>query len=149
MTPLWIIRILFLSLCVTAGYAISQVRPEFVGRKQQPVYRYGDWFWFWRFADCGGRNAEGIFLRAFSATTFGLLLGTGVAMLIDHSGLFDNAEEKVRWLIRLGLFLGFCYIASSLPCAATRRIFRSSSLTSAFRPRTNRIIYSCSTPASS
>ena len=31
MTPLWAIRILFLSLCTTGGYAISQVRPEFTG----------------------------------------------------------------------------------------------------------------------
>ena len=31
-------------------------------------------------------------LRAFSAITFGLLLGTTVAMLIDHSGLFQNAD---------------------------------------------------------
>ncbi len=27
---LWVIRILFLCLCTVAGYAISQVRPEFV-----------------------------------------------------------------------------------------------------------------------
>ena len=31
MTPLWAIRILFLGLCIMGGYAISQVRPEFVG----------------------------------------------------------------------------------------------------------------------
>ena len=31
MTSLWAIRILFLSLCIMAGYAISQVRPEFTG----------------------------------------------------------------------------------------------------------------------
>ena len=36
MNPLWPIRILFLSLCVAAGYAISQVRPEYVGQQ------YGD-----------------------------------------------------------------------------------------------------------
>ena len=28
---LWVIRILFLLMCTVAGYAISQVRPEFVG----------------------------------------------------------------------------------------------------------------------
>ena len=28
---LWVIRILFLSMCTVGGYAISQVRPEFVG----------------------------------------------------------------------------------------------------------------------
>ncbi len=31
MTPLWVIRILFLSLCTMAGYAVSQVRAEFTG----------------------------------------------------------------------------------------------------------------------
>jgi len=39
---------------------------------------------------------KGFSLRAFSATTFGLLLGTFVALLIDHSGLFDNADEPTR-----------------------------------------------------
>ena len=28
---LWVIRILFLSLCTIGGYAVSQVRPEYVG----------------------------------------------------------------------------------------------------------------------
>ena len=32
MKPLWVIRILFLSLCTLAGYAVSQVRPEYVGQ---------------------------------------------------------------------------------------------------------------------
>ena len=45
---------------------------------------------------------KGFSLRAFSATTFGLLLGTVVALLIDRSGLFENVEEHpTRWLIRL------------------------------------------------
>jgi len=38
MTPLWIIRLLFLSLCTTAGYAISQVRPEFTGVPYSAVF---------------------------------------------------------------------------------------------------------------
>ena len=38
-------------------------------------------------------------------------LGTVVASLIDHSGLFENVDEKpTRWMIRLGLFLSFSYI---------------------------------------
>ena len=31
MSSLWILRILFLSLCTLAGLAVSQVRPELVG----------------------------------------------------------------------------------------------------------------------
>jgi uncharacterized protein YacL len=61
--------------------------------------------------------------RAFSSTTFGLLLGTSVAMLIDHSGPFDNAEENVRWLIHLGLFLGFTYIGIILAMRSNREDF--------------------------
>ena len=30
MTPLWAIRLFFLGLCTLGGYALSQVRPEYV-----------------------------------------------------------------------------------------------------------------------
>ena len=78
---LWVIRILFLALCTMGGYAISQVRPEYVGGAT---------------AACSARSSasasaglliavdemlKGFSLRAFSATTFGLLLGTVVALL--------------------------------------------------------------------
>jgi uncharacterized protein YacL len=62
-------------------------------------------------------------LRAFSAVTFGLLLGIGVAMLIDNSGLFENAEPEQRWLIRLGLFLGFSYIGIILAMRSNKEDF--------------------------
>ena len=67
---------------------------------------------------------KGFSLRAFSATTFGLLLGTVVALLIDHSGLFENADEKPdRWLIRLGLFLSFSYIGIVLAMRSNKEDF--------------------------
>src|SRR6185369_10297426 len=66
---------------------------------------------------------KGFSLRAFSATTFGLILGTFVAMLIDHSGLFDTTDEKARWLIRLGLFLGFSYIGMVLAMRSNKEDF--------------------------
>jgi len=66
---------------------------------------------------------KGFSLRAFSATTFGLLLGSCVAMLIDHSGLFENTDEKVRWLIRLGLFLSFGYIGIVLAMRSNKEDF--------------------------
>src|ERR1039457_1427515 len=103
---LWVIRVLFLSLCTIAGYAVSQVRPEYVGLS------YGGTLgmvigWLMIAVD---EMLKGFSLRAFSATTFGLLLGTVVALLIDRSGLFENVEEHpTRWLIRLSLFLSFSY----------------------------------------
>jgi len=66
---------------------------------------------------------KGFSLRAFSATTFGLLLGSVVALLIDHSGLFDKADEVTRWLIRLGLFLSFGYIGIVLAMRSNKEDF--------------------------
>src|SRR2546426_4964356 len=67
---------------------------------------------------------KGFSLRAFSATTFGLLLGTVVALLIDRSGLFEYVEEPAtRWLIRLGLFLSFGYIGIVLAMRSNKEDF--------------------------
>jgi uncharacterized protein YacL len=67
---------------------------------------------------------KGFSLRAFSATTFGLLLGTFVALMVDHSGLFENVDEKpTRWLIRLCLFLAFGYIGIILAMRSNKEDF--------------------------
>jgi uncharacterized protein YacL len=66
---------------------------------------------------------KGFSLRAFSAITFGLLLGIVVAKLLDSSGLFDRAGEDVRWLIRLALFLGFGYIGMILAMRSNKEDF--------------------------
>jgi len=123
MTQLWVIRLLFLGLCIAGGYAISQVRPEFVGTSHASFYGMLIGFGFGGLLIAIDEMLKGFSLRAFSATTFGLLLGMVVAMLIDHSGLFDNAEENVRWLIRLGLFLGFCYIGIILAMRSNKEDF--------------------------
>ncbi len=61
---------------------------------------------------------------AFSATTFGLLLGTVVALLIDRSGLFEYVSEgTTRWLVRLGLFLSFGYIGIVLAMRSNKEDF--------------------------
>jgi len=123
MTPLWAIRILFLSLCMTGGYAISQVRPEFVGGSHAALIGMSIGFGFGGLLIAVDEMLKGFSLRAFSATTFGLLLGTVVALLIDRSGLFDNAAEDQRWLIRLGLFLGFGYIGIILAMRSNKEDF--------------------------
>jgi uncharacterized protein YacL len=123
MTPLWAIRILFLSLCTAAGYAISQVRPEFTGQMHAPVIGMAIGFGFGGLLIAVDEMLKGFSLRAFSATSFGLLLGTAVAMLIDRSGLFQNADDQQRWLIRLGLFLGFSYIGIILAMRSNKEDF--------------------------
>ena len=117
---LWIIRILFLSLCTVGGYAVNQVQPDFVGN---PVQGMLIGFGFGGFLIAIDEMVKGFSLRAFSATTFGLLLGSLVALLVDRSGLFDNTEEKTRWLIRLCLFLGFGYIGIVLAMRSNKEDF--------------------------
>jgi uncharacterized protein YacL len=123
MTPLWAIRILFLGLCITAGFAISQVRPEFIGVKYSGVFGMAMGFGFGGLLIAVDEMLKGFSLRAFSATTFGLLLGTVVALLVDRSGLFDNADSQQRWLIRLGLFLSFGYIGIILAIRSNKEDF--------------------------
>jgi uncharacterized protein YacL len=123
MTALWAIRILFLSLCTAAGYAISQVRPEFTGTEYAPVFGMLIGFGFGGLMIALDEMLKGFSLRAFSATTFGLLLGMAVALLIGYSPLMENADEKVRWFVRLGLFLAFTYIGIILAMRSNKEDF--------------------------
>jgi len=123
MTPLWAVRLLFLSLCTAAGYAISQVRPEFIGMSHGGLLGAIIGFCFGWLLIAVDEMLKSFSLRAFSAVTFGLLLGICVAMLIDNSGLFENAEPAQRWLIRLGLFLGFGYIGIILAMRSNKEDF--------------------------
>src|SRR5712672_4579660 len=120
---LWVIRILFLSLCSIGGYAVSQVRPEFIGGRFAGPLGCVIGFGFGWLMIALDEMLKGFSLRAFSATTFGLLLGTVVAMLIDRSGLFEKVDETTRWLVRLGLFLSFGYIGIVLAMRSNKEDF--------------------------
>jgi uncharacterized protein YacL len=112
-------------LCTVGGYAVSQVRPEFVSASYAGVFGSVIGFGFGWLMIAIDEMLKGFSLRAFSATTFGLLLGTVVALLIDRSGLFDMVEEAspTRWLIRLGLFLSFSYIGIVLAMRSNKEDF--------------------------
>ena len=123
MTPLWSIRLLFLGLCIAGGYAVSQVRPEYVSATHGGFLGMVIGFGFGGLLIALDEMLKGFSLRAFSATTFGLFLGWLVALLIEHSGLFAHAEENVQWLIRLCLFLAFGYIGMVLAMRSNKEDF--------------------------
>ncbi len=121
---LWVIRILFLFLCTVGGYAVSQVHPEYIGFARASWIGIGLGFGFGGLMIAIDELLKGFSLRAFSATTFGLLLGTVVALLIDRSGLFEHVDEKpTRWIIRLVLFLSFSYIGIVLAMRSNKEDF--------------------------
>lgn len=117
----WVLRIVFLAMCTSGGFAISQVRPELLDA--------GLWWTLIGFGLGGVLIAidemlKGFSLRAFSAATFGLLLGTVVAVIFDRSGLFIWVDqETTRWLIRLGLFISFGYIGMILAMRSNKEDF--------------------------
>src|SRR5688500_20297185 len=118
---LWVVRILFLALCALGGYAVSEVQPGLIEKGS-----YGVVIGF----GLGGlliaidEMLKGFSLRAFSAATFGLMLGSLIAWMIDHSGLFVYVDEQpTRWLIRLCLFVGFGYIGMVLAMRSNKEDF--------------------------
>ncbi|MBU6410585.1 MAG: TRAM domain-containing protein [Verrucomicrobia bacterium] len=123
MKQLWPIRILFLALCVMAGYAISQVGEEFVNIPHSGVFGMLMGFGFGGLLIALDEMLKGFSLRAFSAITFGLMLGTLVALLLDRSGLFEHVPDPQRWLVRLGLFLSFGYIGMILAMRSNKEDF--------------------------
>ena len=121
MKALWVIRIFFLVLCTFAGYAVSQHRPDII---QGGVYGVMIGFglgWLMIAIDI---MLKGFSLRAFSAATFGLLLGTAVAAILDRNDLFVyGADERTRWVVRLGLFLSFGYLGMILAMRSNKEDF--------------------------
>ena len=117
---LWVIRIFFLILCTLGGYAVSQYRPEII---HGGIYGILIGFGLGGVLIAIDQMLKGFSLRAFSAATFGLFLGSLIAWMIDRTELFIYAEDRTRWLIRLGLFLAFGYLGMVLAMRSNKEDF--------------------------
>ena len=118
---LWVVRIFFLTLCILGGYAVSQVRPDVI--ENGPVAGVMIGFGLGGLLIGIDVMLKGFSLRAFSAATFGLFLGTLTAWMIDGTKLFLFAPESTLWLVRLCLFLGFGYIGMVMAMRSNKEDF--------------------------
>ena len=117
----WVIRIFFLLLCMMGGYAVSEVQPTLI---ENGWYGLAIGFGLGGLLIAVDEMLKGFSLRAFSAATFGLLLGSLIAWMLDRSGLFVYADERpTRWLIRLCLFVSFSYIGMILALRSNKEDF--------------------------
>ena len=118
---LWVVRIFFLTLCILGGYAVSQVRPDVI--ENGPIAGVMIGFGLGGLLIGIDVMLKGFSLRAFSAATFGLFLGTLTAWMIDGTKLFLFAPESTLWLVRLCLFLGFGYIGMVMAMRSNKEDF--------------------------
>ena len=112
-------------MCTVAGYAISQVRPEFVVANHSGLIGMVIGFGFGWVMIAIDEMLKGFSLRAFSATTFGLFLGMVIALLVDQSGIFagQDPNDPTRRMVRICLFLSFGYIGMVLAMRSNKEDF--------------------------
>lgn len=114
------IRLIFITLCGLAGFAISVVQPDLL-----PSDVHGGLYgisigFLWVGIDL---YFQGLSLRSFSAATFGMFFGMLPALILDASGLFVYAPERIQWVIRLITFVGFSYLGMMLSLRSNKEDF--------------------------
>lgn len=106
---LLIIRAVFIALCAAAGWLVCysvrewdeyQLRATFIGFSIGLLVVLVDIM------------LKGFSLRGLSAITFGLAIGTLVSYMVGSSPLFEQGDEQVLYLSRLGLFVVVTYLCT-------------------------------------
>lgn len=103
------IRIVFVSVCVLAGWMVSASVPEWMDYQLNGVL-IG--FLLGILVVLVDVFLKGFSLRGLSAVTFGLAAGSLVAFLIGTSPLFQFGDPQVVYLSRLGLFILCSYLGT-------------------------------------
>jgi len=117
---LWSLRLLFLALCTTFGFLISQVRPEYIEHRTNGLLIGFGLGWLVIAID---EMLKGVSIRVFSAASVGLGLGLIVASLVESSAILRYADDKVLWLVRVSLFLAFGYLGMILAMRSNKEDF--------------------------
>lgn len=103
------IRIVFVAVCAAAGWLVCYSSPDLDAFRMRGVFIGLSLGLLMVLTDM---LLKGFSLRALSAVTFGLAVGSLIAILISSSPLFERADEQNKFLVRMALFLGITYLAT-------------------------------------
>ena len=106
---LFVIRIVFVIVCVLGGWMVSQTVAEW-SRHAATGTLIG--FLLGILTVLVDVFLKGFSLRGLSAVTFGLAAGSLVAFLIGSSPLFEDGEPQLVYLSRLALFILCTYLGT-------------------------------------
>ncbi len=105
---LWVLRIVFLGLCMLGSWAISQL---------DPTWDHHPWIALGIGLGAGGaligidRATKSFSVRGLTAATFGLFIGTLVSYFIGNSKMFEQIDSKPRLIAQIFMFLFSTYLS--------------------------------------
>lgn len=103
------IRLVFIVLCVAAGWLVCYAIPDWDGYRLRAAFIGSSIGILVVLVDV---MLKGFSLRGLSAATFGLGAGSLIAYLLSTSPLFESADRDNLFLARLALFLICTYLGT-------------------------------------
>lgn len=103
------IRLVFIALCAAAGWLVCYASPDWDAFRLRGAF-IG--FSIGALVVLTDVMLKGFSLRALSAVTFGLAVGSLIAFFISTSPLFEKADDQNKFLARLALFLIITYLTT-------------------------------------